>query len=69
VKLFWAHQVIGQHRFFLRRGQTAVILVGLDGLGRTLFRARQLVRVEVVARLKYYRATRFLRLIRRFAVP
>jgi hypothetical protein len=69
VKLFWSHHVIGQHRFFLRRGQTALVLIGLDGLGRALFRAHQMLRVGVVARLRYYTATRLVRLIRRFAVP
>ena len=69
VKLSWKHRVIGQHRFFLRRGKTRVVLVGLNGLGRTLFRANQSLRVGVDARLRYYEATGSLVLIRRFTVP
>jgi hypothetical protein len=68
VKIFRAHRVIGQHRFSLRLGKTRVILVGLNGLGRALFRSHQMLRVEVVARLRHYEAGRFLSLVRRFRV-
>jgi hypothetical protein len=69
VKIFSAHRLIGRHRFVLRRGRTSVILVGLDPLGRRLFRTHASLHVEVVVRLSYYKATRFLSLIRRFTVP
>lgn len=68
VKIFSAHRLIGRHRFFLRRGRTGTILVGLDSLGRTLFHARPALHVEVVAQLRYYKTTRFLMLVRRFTL-
>ncbi len=69
VKIFSAHRLIGRHRFALRHGRTSVILVGLDPLGRRLFRTHVSLHVEVVVRLSYYKATRFLTLIRRFTLP
>lgn len=68
VKIFSVHRLIGRHRFFLRRGRTALILVGLDRLGRALLRAQPAVRVEVVAHLRYYKTTRVVTLVRRFTV-
>lgn len=68
LKIFWEHRLIGRRRFFLRRGRTGTILVGLDRLGRTLFRAQPALHVEVVAHLRYYKTTRFLSLVRRFTV-
>lgn len=68
VKLFSSHRLIGRHRFRLSRGRTRLIPVGLDAVGRRLFRSRQALQVEVVVRLRYYVTRRFLPLTRRFAV-